>query len=134
MGQGLNDILLVIGFQIGEDICRHILGEETEHLEGILILHLIHDGRYVRGLHFRRRLAELGIFFLLQHFQQELFVIDILIHTFFLLLLHKQNDISVHGSAEKKPAEEVPARIRMRYESSCRLKGRMVYTDGKSGA
>ena len=134
VGQGLNDILLVIGFQIGEDICRHILGEETEHLEGILILHLIHDGRYVRGLHFRRRLAEFGIFFLLQHFQQELFVIDILIHTFFLLLLHKQNDISVHGSAEKKPAEEVPARIRMRYESSCRLKGRMVYTDGKSGA
>ena len=76
VGQRLNDILLVIQLQVRKYIRCHILGQKAEHLEGILILHLVHNGSDIRCLHIGSRLAELGILLIAEQFQQDvLFVL-----------------------------------------------------------
>ena len=61
VGHGVDNILLIVKFQIRKYICRHGLGQDPEDLEGLLILHIVHDRCDIRCLHIRTGLPQLCI-------------------------------------------------------------------------
>ena len=64
IGQGGDNVLLVIDLQVREDVCCHVLGKNTEDPQGILILHLVHDRGNIGCIHFRECFPEFFVFFL----------------------------------------------------------------------
>ncbi len=85
--KGLDNVLLIINVQIRKNIRRHILRQDAEDFEGILILQIIHHGRNICCLHFRGRLAKLCILLGLQKTDQNFFILTLL----FFSELHGKN-------------------------------------------
>ena len=70
IGQGLDDILLVLQFQVGKDVRRDRLGQDPEDLQAVLVLHVVHDRRDIRRLHVCRCLAQSCVLLRLQQLRQ----------------------------------------------------------------
>ena len=79
IGEGRNDVLLIVDLELGKDISRHALREDPEHLQGILVLHVVHDRRNIRGLHLRCRLPKLCILLFLKQRGQNLLVLTLFV-------------------------------------------------------
>ena len=74
LGEGLDDVLLGIQIELGEDIRSLVLWQDPEHLQRILVLHVVHDGGDIGILHVLCGLPELCVLLGLEKFPEEFLV------------------------------------------------------------
>ena len=66
-----NDILLIIYLEISKNVRCHIFWQNAEHFQGVLILHFVHNGGEISGIHVGHGASQLAVLFGFQEFHQQ---------------------------------------------------------------